>query len=569
MRGDMKKYILPLTLTLTLMGIDAFGGSIIGTKHNLSVSGPGPLRSTSKKEICVFCHPPPGPRMNVKFLWNRKNNTQYYIPYQSSTLYASVGQPTGVSKMCLSCHDGTIALGATTSMPTEIPFKGGTRYLPDERASHLGTDLSDDHPVSFVYDRALSLQNLELKDPELLHPSITLDKEQQLQCTACHDPHDDTFGRFLVMDNTGSALCVACHDKRGWGLSSHARSSAMLVRSDGLWSSNDYQTVAENGCENCHVPHSSGAGERLLNFVNEEDNCFACHDGGTATSDIASAMSRRFTHPVQAYLGIHDAAEDFTTGYVRKHVECGDCHNAHQANEDPSPGAPLVSGATRGVSGVSIGGAAVKEARHGYEICFKCHGDNNVVDTVSIVRQIDQLNTREEFNPANPSFHPVAAPGKNPEVPSLLPPYTVNSVIACTDCHGGNDPAEARGPHGSDYQHILSDRYVTDDLMRESASSYALCYRCHSRSVLMDGEVFPHGLHVQDQQTPCSACHDPHGVSAMQGNAVNNSHLINFDLTIVSPTGTGRLEYLNRGRFGSQCFLNCHGKLHDPLSYSD
>jgi len=161
----------------------------------------------------------------------------------------------------------------------------------------------------------------------------------------------------------------------------------------------------------------------------------------------------------------------------------------------------------------------------------------------------------------------VAAQGKNPDVPSLLPPYSVSSIIDCTDCHGSSDPSGARGPHGSDWQYLLTNRYVTDDLTPESPFNYELCYKCHSRSVLLDGEGFPHGLHVADARTPCSACHDPHGVSSMQGNALHNSHLINFDLTIVSPNDSGRLEFLDQGRFSGQCYLSCHGKLHNPVDY--
>ena len=569
MMTHKKKIMAVAALMLLVFTPPAWSGNIRSTKHNLSISGTGEITASTESQICIFCHIPHRDGEKVPYLWNRSDPSNPYTPYDSSTLNAIVGQPNGSSRMCLSCHDGTIALGATASAKEEIPLKGGVRYMPAGKPSNLGTDLSDDHPVSFVYDRALSLENLELKDPSLLYPAVTLDKYNRLQCTSCHDPHDDSYGRFLVMDNTASALCTACHDKRGWNRSSHSQSTAMLVRSGGLWSNTDYRTVAENGCENCHVPHSAGAPERLLQFEKEEDNCLVCHNGKVAASDIAATLSMRYTHPVQNYLGIHDAAEDFTSGNVPKHVECCDCHNPHQANGDPSPGGGMVSGANRGVSGVSAGGAAVTEARYLYEICFKCHGDNNVIDVLPVSRQIEQLNPREQFNPAGASFHPVETRGKNTDVPSLLPPLTASSTITCTDCHGSSDPSAVPGPHGSDYPYLLTDRYTTEDNTPESPGSYALCYECHSRSILFNDVSFPHKLHVVDQKAPCSACHDPHGVGAMQGNALHNSHLINFDLTIVSPDNTGRLEYTSRGRFSGACALSCHGKLHNPESYPE
>ena len=342
-----------------------------------------------------------------------------------------------------------------------------------------------------------------------------------------------------------------------------------LDRTGGLWPNTDFATVGENGCENCHIPHTAGSGQRLLIFSFEEDNCLVCHDGRIASTDIASAMAKPYYHGVQEFTGIHDAAENYAIARVPRHVECADCHNAHQANDLPSPGGGVVSGAIQGVTGVAATGQTVPWARYEYEICFKCHGDiaNNVINTPPVTRQIIQLDTQMAFNPANPSYHPVVSQGRNPDVPSLLPPLSTASTIGCGDCHGNSDPLGPAGPHGSDYPYLLVDRYVTDDNTMASPSSYALCYRCHDRAMLLQDVSFEHRLHVVDEKSPCSACHDPHGISAMQGDALRNSHLINFDLAIVSPTAAGRLEYNDRGRFRGRCFLNCHGKLHDPIDY--
>jgi len=547
------------------------GLDIRSTEHNLSISGPGPIRSATESRICIFCHIPHQKGSAVQYLWNRTDPANPYIPYFSSTLKADVGQPTGSSRMCLSCHDGTIALGAIASSPEEIPFRGGIRFIPENRASHLDTDLSDDHPISFVYDEMLAMEKRQIREPSTLTPQVKLENSQ-LQCTACHDPHHNSYGNFLVMDNAASALCMACHDNTNWLNSSHAQSTAPLDRTGGLWQNTDYATVGENACENCHTPHGAGHNERLLIFNFEEDNCLDCHDGKVAPVDITFEITKPYRHAVQDYTAVHDPAEDYNFGHVPKHVECSDCHNPHQANGNPYPGGGVVSGANLGVSGVSASGQKVTSAHYIYEICFKCHGDsgNNVASTLPITRQITELNKRFSFDRANPSFHPVESQGKNSSVPSLLPPYTVASIITCTDCHGNSDQSGPSGPHGSDYPYMLTNSYITDDNTPESPSSYELCYKCHSRSSLLNTDIsFPHRLHVVDENTPCSACHDPHGISAMQGNILNNSHLINFDLSIVQTTYTGRLEYRSLGLYRGQCYLTCHGKLHDPLDYPE
>lgn len=66
---------------------------------------------------------------------------------------------------------------------------------------------------------------------------------------------------------------------------------------------------------------------------------------------------------------------------------------------------------------------------------------------------------------------------------------------------------------------------------------------------------------------PLVACHDPHGISGTQGNATNNSRLINFDTTIVKPTSSGQLKWVSGGTNKGTCYLTCHGKSHNPYSY--
>ena len=559
---------MPLMVLPLIWVTAAWGGSIRFSKHNLSVSGPGETKAVSESQICIFCHTPHRARQDIPYLWNRQEQTASYIPYQSSTLFAIVGQPTGASKLCLSCHDGTIALGAIVSAPEEIRFQGGIRFMP-HGPSRLGTDLSDDHPVSFVYDGNLAQARTGLADPALLPPAIKLDNNGQMQCTACHDPHNDAFGNFLVMSNQSSALCTACHMMDGWTAGSHALSSARWNgQGPDPWPNSDFQTVAENGCENCHQPHTAPRPVRLLTQVFEEDTCLVCHNGNVAAADIESELTKQYGHFAQDFTGIHDAAEDFSLAGVRPHVECEDCHNPHLANGNPSMGAPRVSGANIGVSGIDATGQQVRRAQNLYDICYKCHADNFVIPALRITRQIDQFNTRLEFDLANPSFHPVASTGVNLEVPSLLSPYTVRSVISCTDCHNNNDSLGPRGPHGSSFEFLLERNYITLDFTPENPSTYALCYKCHSRqSILEDRSFAKHKEHIQDENIPCSACHDPHGISNTQGNPINNSHLINFDIEIVGPDSRGRLQFEDRGRFAGQCYLNCHGKEHSPERY--
>jgi predicted CXXCH cytochrome family protein len=528
------------------------------TARALTEGSPHDLSAVSGGNVCGYCHTPHGALSGTP-LWSHKLSTAVYKIYQSSSLEAKVGQPTGSSKLCLSCHDGTVALTETVGGE----FKGGTYIAPG--GANLGTDLSDDHPISFVYSAALSAQDVEIRPPSTLPEQLKLDRADELQCTTCHNPHDNTYGNFLVMSNRRSAMCVACHEMSGWSLSTHESSTALtLVANDSYLQNSEYATMVENGCLNCHRPHSAGGHERLLHFARSEDNCLNCHDGSVASSNLRTDLSKFSRHDVFRYNGIHDLTESPLT--APQHVECVDCHNPHAVQGAPAQ-PPVVPGAMRGVSGVTISGSVTQQVQYEYEVCFKCHADNPNRIQSSITRQITQTNCRLEFDPAAASFHPVVAPGLNPNVPSLKPPMTAATLIYCIDCHD-SDGGGTKGPHGSNYPYLLAYRYETSDFTQESSYSYELCYHCHSRNSILNDESFPQHKEHLDDQIPCSACHDPHGISSAQGTRTNNSHLINFDTSIVrADPATGRLEFDDLGTFHGRCYLECHNKQHSPLEY--
>jgi len=549
MRNKWAELIKVLAL-VTMSGSMSIAG-IEGSPHNLSAVAGG--------NTCSFGHTPHG-ALAVTPLWSHKLSTAVYKIYQSSSLEANIGQPTGSSKLCLSCHDGTVALAETITSASS-----GTTYIAPG-AANLGTDLSDDHPISFVYSDALSTEDVQIRPPSALPDELGLDRSGELQCTTCHDPHDNRHSNFLVMSNRRSRMCVECHDLSGWMLSSHQSSSALaLSANDSYLQNSEYGTVADNGCLSCHRPHSAGGHARLLHFARSEDNCLNCHDGSVAKTNLRMDLSKFSRHDVVRYEGIHDPKESPTV--AARHVECVDCHSPHAAQDIPAQ-APMVPGVMRGVSGITASGGVIQQVQYEYEVCFKCHGDNPSRPESTITRQITQTNTRLEFDPSGPSFHPVVSPGVNQNVPSLKPPITVASMVYCTDCHNSDSASGTKGPHGSNYPNLLAYHYETSDFAQESSLSYELCYKCHSRNSILNNESFPeHADHLKEE-APCSACHDAHGISAAQGTSVNNAHLINFDATIVRPDPvTGRLEFEDMGVFHGRCFLECHKHSHSPEQY--
>ncbi len=189
---------------------------IIKTKHNLSVTGPGELRALTETRVCVFCHTPHNAAPRTP-LWNKAIEPRNYVTYQSSTMAARPRQPDGPSRLCLSCHDGTVALGAVLVPKEGIAMTG---EITPGSPSYIGTMLSGHHPVSFSYYASLPNPELAPVPPQ----DLPLYGNGSVQCSTCHDAHDNTYGDFLLIDNRFSALCTKCHIMDGWNVTSHKTS---------------------------------------------------------------------------------------------------------------------------------------------------------------------------------------------------------------------------------------------------------------------------------------------------------------------------------------------------------
>src|SRR5271169_1068787 len=153
-----------LCMVIVFSGIPASAKmSILYSKHNLSISGPGQIKALNEDRICVFCHTPHNANPLTP-LWNKNIdavNYTLYTPYTSTTMISppSPQGPTGATRLCLSCHDGTIALGEVLE-PSQMIAMTVAGGMPPSSSSYFGTSLANHHPVSFSY--YTSLPNPEL-----------------------------------------------------------------------------------------------------------------------------------------------------------------------------------------------------------------------------------------------------------------------------------------------------------------------------------------------------------------------------------------------------------------------
>mgnify|MGYP002631817735 CR=1 FL=1 len=201
------------------------------SKHDFSLSGDGGIWGSAEiDEVCIFCHTPHRANpTDIGPLWNREEISASFDLYASETLDGSPAQPTGSSLACLGCHDGAIAIDMFTAGHPSAPnmMSLGDVYYPGspygDGGANIGEsypanpavhDLSNDHPVSFIYDEALASADGGLRDPATLSADLPL-FDGRLECATCHDVHNGTpaIPSLLRVNISGSELCLSCHNK--------------------------------------------------------------------------------------------------------------------------------------------------------------------------------------------------------------------------------------------------------------------------------------------------------------------------------------------------------------------
>lgn len=158
-------------------------------------------------EICRPCHTPHNASTEVGYIWNHALSTATWTLHEDADP-ASV--MSSASRLCLSCHDGTVALDSYGG-------KTGTVFMSGDEK--LGTDLINDHPIGVTYPVPSTRYNQPDANGNIVDPvetpagqSAHLD-DGKVQCTSCHYAHGSraAYGKFLRVDNTGSKLCMTCH----------------------------------------------------------------------------------------------------------------------------------------------------------------------------------------------------------------------------------------------------------------------------------------------------------------------------------------------------------------------
>lgn len=245
------KTINLLTLTMVTGSLLAFTAraGIVGSPHDFHSQSWNTVPS-DPATVCGTCHVPHHADSSVIPLWGHQTTSSAFKMYNqanvpvSSMQAAVAASPNGPSLACLSCHDGTVAIntyGGTGYMTTH-----GSPATYVTNSANLGTDLTHSHPISLTYNAAL-VGTGPNQDQWLYNPDTTsvlvpdsgafvpgnnmtlngflLNGNHTLECTSCHDVHNQNGTPFDINNNpklvkivgtqagVGSLLCRSCHNK--------------------------------------------------------------------------------------------------------------------------------------------------------------------------------------------------------------------------------------------------------------------------------------------------------------------------------------------------------------------
>lgn len=163
--------------------------------------------TTSNESSCSYCHTFSMASGFGQMKWSRQPPAARYIMYTSPTIDMTIAsQPQGVSLVCLSCHDGTVAFDQIGN-----PGNGSLNGRRVTGKAAISNDLSDDHPISVSYSPSRDPNFNVAVNGHVGDLPLYGAAKDQVECATCHNPHDGTHRSFLRVVNARSGLCMTCH----------------------------------------------------------------------------------------------------------------------------------------------------------------------------------------------------------------------------------------------------------------------------------------------------------------------------------------------------------------------
>jgi predicted CXXCH cytochrome family protein len=219
---DMGNWLKLSVVSLAAMAILA----VVPHAANAGIAGsPHDFQTKGASSLCITCHAP-HQQPNTPLLWNHQLSAQNFSWSDMTKTTGGTSLPTnlrtwsGPSKMCLSCHDGTVNVG--TMYSATYTYTGAVAPT----LTRTGGDLKGNHPVAVpypngapnTYNGITTGTNVAVADyvanptkVKLFLDSSVGSNNSGVECSSCHNAHDNA-NTFFLRD-ARATLCVNCHNK--------------------------------------------------------------------------------------------------------------------------------------------------------------------------------------------------------------------------------------------------------------------------------------------------------------------------------------------------------------------
>lgn len=513
----------------------------------------------SGTSTCYSCH-------NTHFVAEGTANTAWEKsrvsnPQDTNALYTGT-----ITDFCLGCHgvtpggDGSVNIAAVTNSANAlVPFNVGMRPVS---SWPFFTGWSKSGFTASAHGASAATA---------------------VKCEACHDPHGSNNPALTAWTRPGTA---------SWQTNGTppvgTRANTATV-----------DAFEENLCYKCHGNVSAAANGRGL---------------ANNTVDIYTPFQSTYRHPVASGTQgtpVHSDQETKSDLLTKRHAECADCHDPHNAASGNAADNSSVAGnVLRGVVGVrptawpanwtTVPGAnwtveKLDGQTSDYEayLCLKCHSSYldptgygttapMTISTNTGGATYRQTDLALEFNPNNQSGHNIL--GTTSVFPKTTvaqglpysfgaPDLNLNTTlgfsdtaatynqqkVTCSDCHS-YDGTGAIGPHGSGSKFMVdaptagqTANWYTTQLGNWGTSNF-LCRKCHTSMTTNT----THSNH-SSRGLSCERCHVriPHGWKRPR--LLRRATVDQLPYSDPGVTGLTAIEYMNYSGdvSSSDCSDNC------------
>ena len=231
----MSKKLILVSFCILAMALGSFssvfagplpGTGIVGSKHDMRSYDPD---GDVANRVCAYCHTPHHAveDLNADYmpLWSRTTTTQTFTGYNSTTLQSVLlGDPVmGPSRLCMSCHDGVVAIDAYYGSPGTVGMTEGDAF--GEIGVAFERSLMNDHPIGFDYNAVAALDaEINPSSTQFIGGTKTIADvlyddgagNDVMTCATCHEVHNSPGAVdywFLYGEQQDSNFCRTCHLK--------------------------------------------------------------------------------------------------------------------------------------------------------------------------------------------------------------------------------------------------------------------------------------------------------------------------------------------------------------------